>query len=189
MRAADLMTRDPDTCYPLDSLNRAAQIMWERDCGSVPVVDGEGRLVGMITDRDVCMAAYTGGQRLCDGSVSHAMSGSVQACAADDPLEDVLRTMRVHQLRRLPVTSTYGRLVGLISISDLACKLPASSAEAAAALLRTLAAVSTPRGTPDVEMIPAPAAGGVRDASAASRARARRTRRTPKPTSKSVRRR
>lgn len=148
MRAADVMTRDPETCYPLDSQNRAAQIMWERDCGSVPVVDGEGRLVGMITDRDLCMAAYTGGGRLCETNVSRAMSTAVHACGPDDPLDEVLRTMRVHQVRRVPVTAADGRLVGLISLSDLARKLPAASAETCSALLRTLAEVSAPRGVP-----------------------------------------
>src|SRR5690606_28351921 len=64
MQVRELMTRDVQVCGPRDDLNRAAQIMWDHDCGVVPVVDSERRPIGMVTDRDVCMAAYTQGKPL-----------------------------------------------------------------------------------------------------------------------------
>ena len=61
MKVEQVMNRNVKTCRSSDSLDRAAQLMWENDCGCVPIVDDEGRGVGMVTDRDVCMAAYTQG--------------------------------------------------------------------------------------------------------------------------------
>ena len=66
MKVGDLMTKDVKACSQHDSLNRAAQLMWENDCGSVPVVDSDSKVVGMLTDRDICMAAYTKGIALKD---------------------------------------------------------------------------------------------------------------------------
>ena len=59
MNVEQIMNREVKTCAPRDSLNKAAQIMWDTPCGAVPVVDEQGRPVGFLTDRDVCMAAYT----------------------------------------------------------------------------------------------------------------------------------
>lgn len=64
MKVQDIMTADVETCRLDDTLDRPAAIMWERDCGVVPVVDDESRIVGMLTDRDICMAAYTQGRPL-----------------------------------------------------------------------------------------------------------------------------
>jgi Mg/Co/Ni transporter MgtE len=69
----DLMTTAVRSCTTGDNLQRAAQIMWESDCGVVPVVDRDGRLVGMITDRDICMAAYTQGKPLSHIGVFYAI--------------------------------------------------------------------------------------------------------------------
>ncbi len=77
MNVSDLMTTAVKSCVIGDSLQRAAQLMWENDCGVVPVLDGEGRVVGMITDRDICMAAYTHGQALWQLPVSGAMAKQV----------------------------------------------------------------------------------------------------------------
>jgi CBS-domain-containing membrane protein len=64
MNIEQLMTRDVESCHPDDSLDRAAQLMWDNDCGCVPVVDEKQRVHGIITDRDICMSAYTSGQSL-----------------------------------------------------------------------------------------------------------------------------
>ena len=77
MNAGNLMTAGARTCSLIDSLNLAAQIMWENDCGCVPVVDDDGRAIAMITDRDICMAAYTQGKLLKDMPVSIAASRSL----------------------------------------------------------------------------------------------------------------
>ena len=77
MKVEQLMSRDVKTCQATEMLNRAAQLMWENDCGCVPVVDEDGRAVGMITDRDVCMAAYTQGRLLDALPVASAMDSIV----------------------------------------------------------------------------------------------------------------
>ena len=113
------MVREVMACSPDDNLNRAAQIMWESDCGCVPVVDNAARVLGMLTDRDICMAAYTQGRTLNDIPVSIAMSSEVFACRPDDDLLDAQKVMRSHQVRRLPATDSEGRLVGVLSLTDI----------------------------------------------------------------------
>jgi len=120
MEVRELMTREVRTCRAEDSVNEAARIMWESDCGSVPVVDTGSRLVGMVTDRDVCMAAYTQGQRLDAIPVASAMSTQVYTCRPSDGLAHVAGIMRDEQVRRLPVVDADGRLVGILSLNDLA---------------------------------------------------------------------
>jgi CBS domain-containing protein len=122
MRVEELMTKSPRTCRPEDSLSRAAQIMWEADCGAVPVVssDGEGRVVGIVTDRDVCMAGYTRGRTFTEMRVQEAMAKDLRCCAASDTLAEAESAMRSAQVRRLPVVDESGHLVGLLSLADLA---------------------------------------------------------------------
>lgn len=119
MNAIDIMNREVATCGPQDSLNRAAQLMWERDIGCLPVVDAENRPVGMITDRDICMAAYTQGGALSSLQVGNAMSRDVSTCDANDTIDRAERRMREHQVRRLPVVDS-GKLVGIVSLNDIA---------------------------------------------------------------------
>ena len=119
MKVKELMVRDVRTCFAEDDLNRAAQIMWESDCGTVPVVDAAGIVKGMITDRDVCMAAYTKGRTLGGIHVRSAMARDVVACSPEDTLESALSVMKKARVRRLPVTERNGKLVGIVSISDL----------------------------------------------------------------------
>lgn len=120
MKVQDLMTREVHSCWPVDRLEDAARILWENDCGIAPVVDEFRKLVGVITDRDICMAAYTRGAALRDLTVASAMALNVQCCKPDDSLERAERTMQTHRLRRLPVVDDEGRVVGLLSISDIA---------------------------------------------------------------------
>jgi CBS-domain-containing membrane protein len=120
MNVSDVMTRDVATCGPGDSLNRAAQLMWERRCGTLPVIDAGGGVVGMLTDRDVCMAAYTQGRRLDDITVGTAMSRPAQACAPSATIEEAEDLMMAHAVRRLAVLDERGRLAGVLSIDDVA---------------------------------------------------------------------
>jgi CBS domain-containing protein len=124
MKVGDLMTRDVGTCLASDSLNDVARIMWERDCGCVPVVDEGGTVVGMITDRDVCMAAYTQGRRLMYMTVGSAVSKHVVTIGESESLQRAEELMRDAQVRRLPVVDSARRLVGLLSLSDLARHVP-----------------------------------------------------------------
>ncbi|MDT4898299.1 MAG: hypothetical protein QOH25_3376 [Acidobacteriota bacterium] len=119
MKVQDIMTADVETCGADSDLGAAATIMWRRDCGSVPVVDGEGKVVGMITDRDICMAVATRNKLASAIKVGEVISGRVYACSPDDRIEDALETMQSAQLRRLPVVDDDGRLHGILSINDV----------------------------------------------------------------------
>lgn len=120
MKVEELMTTEVGSCRPYDDAGEAAKIMWERDCGAVPVVDQDGRVVAVLTDRDICMAAFTQGRTLADIRVSSAMSRKLWTTRADDDVKDAETTMKSHQVRRLPVVDVEGRLVGILSLSDLA---------------------------------------------------------------------
>lgn len=118
-RVRDAMTRDVVTCGAHDTLSRAAQLMWDNDCGAVPVVEGDGRLIGMLTDRDICMAAYTRGLSLSEISVGSVMSTALHSCAPGDSLRSLMDAMAKHRVRRVPVVDD-GKLVGIVSLADVA---------------------------------------------------------------------
>jgi CBS domain-containing protein len=119
MKVQDIMTSDVEACGPESDLAEAASIMWRRDCGTVPVVDAERRIVGMITDRDICMAVSTRNKLATELKVGEVISGKVYACAPDDDIRDAMETMQSSQLRRLPVVDADGTLRGLLSINDV----------------------------------------------------------------------
>jgi len=146
VKVHELMTRDVKTCGCDDTANHAARIMWEQDCGAVPVVDAAGRVVGMLTDRDVCMAAYTQGLPLRAIPVATAMSKQVHACRPDDSLFVAEKVMREHRIRRLPVVREDGTLAGILSLNDVAIEAarehaPATREASAEGLAQTMAAV------------------------------------------------
>ena len=122
MRVEQVMTRTVESCRADERLNRAAQIMWEHDCGVVPVVaagNGRARVVGMLTDRDICMAAYTQGRALPEIPVASAMSKRVCSCRPTDAISVALKVMETNQIRRLPVVDQEDQLVGMLSLADL----------------------------------------------------------------------
>jgi CBS domain-containing protein len=103
MLVEQIMSRPAVTCSASDALGRAAQLLWDHDLGSLPVVDADGRLVGMITDRDICMAAYLRGQPLGDIAVEQAMARQVFACSPGVlSLTDLAREAEHEDGRRLP---------------------------------------------------------------------------------------
>ncbi len=122
MKVQQIMNRNVRFCSSQDSLNTAAQIMWEAGCGAVPVVDEQSRPIGFLTDRDVCMAAYTQGKILKEIPVETAMARKVVTCGAEDDLSKAAVLMQQNQTRRLPVIDRDGKLVGLLSLDDLACE-------------------------------------------------------------------
>jgi CBS domain-containing protein len=151
MNVSQLMSQSVETCRPEDSLAFAAGKMWDRDVGCLPVVAADGRVVGIVTDRDVCMAGYTQGRPLADLPVSVAMSKELYSCRASDALIEAEETMRSHQVRRLAVVDANGRLAGLISLNDLAREAEREIGRkgrelTAQEVSATLAAVCTPRG-------------------------------------------
>jgi CBS domain-containing protein len=119
MKVQQLMTSEVQICHPEDTLTAAAEKLWTHDIGCLPVADHDGRLIGMITDRDICMAAYTQGRSLSEIPVSTAMSKEVYSCMAIDSVKDAEEAMRSHQVRRLPVVNDNGDLVGIVSLNDI----------------------------------------------------------------------
>lgn len=120
MKIEDLMTREVRACGPHDNLSLVAQTMWDSDCGCLPVIDSERRVIGMITDRDVCMAAHLRGSPLWALTVADAMARVIYACNPGNKLSTATALMEKHQLRRLPVVDEHGRLVGIITLSTFA---------------------------------------------------------------------
>jgi CBS domain-containing protein len=147
MQIQEVMSHPPVTCPAGSTLDQAARLMWEFDCGIIPVVNDDGRLAGVVTDRDVCMAAYTQGRSLAAISVTTAMADGVVAVHAGESVERAEELMRASQVRRLPVLDADDRPIGLVSINDLA-RLAAHAKKSGVdrELVQTLAAVCQPRG-------------------------------------------
>jgi CBS domain-containing protein len=152
MKIRELMTERVCTCRAQDSLAKAAQIMWESDCGSVPVLDDKGLVVGIITDRDIAMAAYLQGKTLADARVFTVMARDLETISADDSPAMAELVMQRRQVRRLPVVDDEGKLLGIISLGDLAHYMAAEQSFGSdgmtwSAVAHTLAAVSAPRSS------------------------------------------
>ena len=122
MKIRDVMTRDAKLTNPNDTLQHAARMMKECDCGVLPVAEGD-RLVGMITDRDIAVRCIAAGKGP-DTRVREAMTQEVKYCFEDEDADHVAENMAEIQVRRLPVMTHDKRLVGIVSIGDLARKEP-----------------------------------------------------------------
>jgi CBS domain-containing protein len=120
MHNKEIMSQPVRTCRSDDTLNRAAQLMWEHDCGAIAVVDQEGRLIGIVTDRDICMAAYTRGLPLTSMRVDRAMAKQVFTVHPEDSIAEAEKLMSEKQVRRIPVVDAEGKPVGIVSVKDLA---------------------------------------------------------------------
>jgi CBS domain-containing protein len=118
-QVSDVMTRDVRSVAPGDTLQRVAQCMDELNIGSVPVCDGQ-KLVGMVTDRDIAVRGVAAAKPAERTPVSEVMSGSVRWCTEDQDVDDVMDEMRDAQIRRMPVVDQQKRLVGILSLGDLA---------------------------------------------------------------------
>ena len=118
---AEIMSTNVRTIQPQESLRRAAQCMQELDVGALPVCDGE-RLLGMLTDRDITVRGIADGLNPDQACVSDIMSPEVEYCTVDQDADDAKRLMGAKQLRRLPVIDKDRRLVGIVSLGDLATR-------------------------------------------------------------------
>lgn len=136
MRLADVMTPDPQTVRPGDTLQSAARLMDELNVGVLPVVDG-GALLGVLTDRDIVVRSTSAGQDPGSATVADAMTTDARTLSGNASVDEAVEMMEEHQLRRVPVVDGSGRLVGIVSLGDLAA---AGTPEAADAL----EAISTP---------------------------------------------
>lgn len=120
MRVADLMTVNVTSIRNDEPLSNAAKIMWDCDCGAVPVIDHEDRAVGMITDRDICIATWTKDRSPSAIRVEEAMSRVLHYSTPDDSLGYAEDLMRSKQIRRIPVVDSEQKLAGIVSLADIA---------------------------------------------------------------------
>lgn len=152
MKVQDIFSHDVKACGRDSTLAEAAALMGETDCGLVPVVGAGGALVGVITDRDICMAVAKRNLRAADARVGEVMTARVLACRPDDPVRQALKVMREGQVRRLPVADADGKLVGILALNDVARAIPHPQGPSSAAIVQdvmvTLMAVGEPRKQP-----------------------------------------
>lgn len=122
MKVEQLMTREIAVCKANETLNCAARLMWERDCGFIPVIEsnGDGALVGAITDRDIAMATYLQGKPPLAIPLSRVVSRKPICCHVGDDLARAEALMRANQVRRLPVVDGSGHVIGILSLNDIA---------------------------------------------------------------------
>lgn len=146
-----IMTRNVACCGPNDTLERAAQLMSDFDCGIIPVVDDGGKLAGILTDRDVCMGAYAKGLPLSGIRVDDVMTHHVQTCGMNDALVAVEQRMQAFKVRRLPVVDENNEVIGMVSLDDLAMAADRGQEKpgfpSAAEVTHTLASICAPRTT------------------------------------------
>lgn len=154
MKVQDCMTSPAHSCTTSANLVTAAQIMWNYRVGALPVVDSEGHPVGMITDRDICMAATRKSRFAADISVRETMSPNPFTIQPGDELSKALDTMAARQIRRIPVVDADGHLVGILSINDAAAAAESGERdfrgrpEVFAHIVSTLRKIASPSPTP-----------------------------------------
>ena len=119
MKVEELMTSVVQSCTPETNLAAAAMEMWNGDFGALPVVDDRGKVLGMITDRDICIAAATNHRDIASIKVAEVTTGEVRSCAPEMSVRDVLPIFEQARVRRLPVVDADNKLQGILSISDV----------------------------------------------------------------------
>jgi CBS domain-containing protein len=149
MKVKDLMTTDVKRCSPETNLATAAKIMWEGDCGAIPVTDERDHVVGVITDRDICIAAATRPGTEAEIRVKDVIATALYTCSPSDDVRAALETMKVRKVRRLPVVEQGGRLVGILSIHDIAVQSRSRGADVAPdSVLDAFIAITAPSQVP-----------------------------------------
>ena len=126
MKVRDVMMRTPASCSTDANLAAAVEILWNRNCGFLPVVNVQGKVVGVATDRDICIALGTRNRLPGEITVGEVISGKLFACAPDDDVHTALATMAQEKVRRLPVIGSDGMLQGILSMDDAVLHAEAS---------------------------------------------------------------
>lgn len=124
-KCSEVMTREPVCCEPSDPITRAAEVMKREDVGSVPVVESrpDGRLVGIVTDRDIVVKVVAEGRAVEAGIIRDVMTPNPVCCREDDDISRAVSLMEERQVRRMPVVAADGRLTGIIAQADIATRL------------------------------------------------------------------
>lgn len=140
MKVKDLMTAEPKVCTPETTVAEAAHLMWEADCGMLPVVD-EGELSGVVTDRDMYIALATRDERAAHLRVGAVATRPVISCAPEDDVTDALAAMRHARVRRLPVVGFGNTVLGVLSIDDVLRGVGADQSVRGEDVIHTLQAI------------------------------------------------
>ncbi len=120
MEVQELMTKEVKTCKRGSNLAEVANILWEGDCGALPVMDNDDKVVGMISDRDICFAVATKGRLASEITAGELIGGRpLYTCSPEDDIQTALSAMQQQQVRRIPVVNSNGRIEGILSISDV----------------------------------------------------------------------
>jgi len=119
MKVCDVMTKTVASCRPETNLAAAGALMWQSDCGVLPVIDDRHRVTGVLTDRDICIALTTRDRRASAITVGEVVTGRAIVCAPDDDIQVALGTMRSRKIHRLPVVDKAGLLEGILSLNDI----------------------------------------------------------------------
>ena len=119
MKVQNVMKRSPKYCSPGTSLADVVKVLSSCGCGALPVVDAKGKVIGMITDRDISVAVGMRDRRPSELIAEQAMSRPVATCRTSDDVHAALKTMRIRKVRRLPVVNEEGKLEGILCVSDL----------------------------------------------------------------------
>jgi CBS domain-containing protein len=122
MLVKQLMTKNVSSCRPDNNLAELAEVMWKQRCGALPILDRSGRTMGIITDRDICIALGTRNIKASDVLARDVSRPVYFRCRPDDDVRDALRTMATEGVGRLPVVDEAASLVGIISIDDIICR-------------------------------------------------------------------
>ncbi len=144
-KISDIMTKTVRTCRQSDPLDAAVKLMWDFDVGAVPIVDDFGQVVGIVTDRDACMAAFTRGQPLHALPCRAAMSSHVVTCQLEDSDVAVAQLMAKNKIRRIPVVDDAQRPIGIVSLNDFAIAMATGEDVPASEVAGTLAAICARR--------------------------------------------
>lgn len=143
MKIEDVMTQRVVAARADTDLSHVARLMWDNDCGCVPVVDAEDKVVGLVTDRDVTMSAHFKGHGLRELLVGSCMAAEVVTCQPKDDVLAVVKLMGQRRVRRVPVTDANGHLLGLVALADLFSSAAKASAKEQKALHAGLVAALT----------------------------------------------
>jgi CBS-domain-containing membrane protein len=119
MKVLDIMTRNVKFCGPDTNLAEATEILWRNDCGALPVLDSGRELIGLVTDRDICIALGTRNCRASELDVRQVAMKPVFTCTPNNDVHDALQTMRQHQVRRVPVVGEDGKLKGILCLDEI----------------------------------------------------------------------
>lgn len=119
MKVKEIMMCTPYTCRRETNLAEAAELMWKGDCGFLPMTGPDGKVCGVITDRDICIALGTRNKVAREVAAGEVSCGKLFACSPEDEIHLALLTMREGKVRRLPVIDSDGKAVGILSMDDI----------------------------------------------------------------------